>query len=115
MGIEASVLKDSVEAWNRAVDSGRDRLGRPQASMVKVEQGPFYCGQMWPVISNTQGGPRHDEHQRVINPFAEPIDGLYTAGELGSIWGSLYTGGCNLAECFITGKLAAEHAMTRNA
>ena len=40
--------------------------------------------------------------------------GLYTAGELGSIWGSLYTGGCNLAECFITGKLAAEHAMTRN-
>lgn len=114
MGIEASVLKDSVEAWNRAVDSGSDRLGRPQASMVKVEQGPFYCGQMWPVISNTQGGPRHDEHQRVINPFAEPIDGLYTAGELGSIWGSLYTGGCNLAECFITGKLAAEHAMTRN-
>ena len=114
MGIEPSVLKDSVDAWNRAVDSGRDRLGRPQHPWSKLSKG-LSIALMRPVISNTQGGPRHDEHQRVINPFAEPIDGLYTAGELGSIWGSLYTGGCNLAECFITGKLAAEHAMTRNA
>jgi predicted flavoprotein YhiN len=46
----------------------------------------------------------------VVNPYGEVIPGLYVAGELGSIWGSLYTSGCNLAECFITGVIAAQHA-----
>jgi succinate dehydrogenase/fumarate reductase flavoprotein subunit len=115
MGVEPSVLVDTVTRWNEHVDAEADPYGRPRTSMVPVSTGPFYCGQMWPVISNTQGGPRHDAVQRVVNPFGEPIAGLYTAGELGSIWGSLYTGGCNLAECFITGVIAARDALSAKA
>jgi succinate dehydrogenase/fumarate reductase flavoprotein subunit len=74
---------------------------------------PFYFGEVWPVVSNTQGGPVHDSSQRVLNPFAEPIPGLYVAGELGSIWGHLYLSGGNLAECFITGRIAGTHAAER--
>ena len=78
--------------------------------MHPLRKPPFYCGQIWPVVSNTQGGPRHDAEQRVLNPYGEAINGLYVAGELGSIWGSLYTAGSNLTECFVTGKIAGEHA-----
>ena len=73
----------------------------------------FYAGQIWPVISNTQGGPRLDPRQQVLNPFDEPVAGLYVAGELGSIWGSLYLVGGNLAECFITGDIAGREAAGR--
>lgn len=111
LDVDEAVLSESLASWNQAVVAGKDVLGRPRSSMVALETPPYFVGQMWPVISNTQGGPRHDPEQRVVNPYGEPIHGLYVAGELGSIWGALYTAGCNLAECFITGKLAAEHAM----
>jgi predicted oxidoreductase len=77
---------------------------------VPIATPPFYFGEVWPVVSNTQGGPVHDERQRVLDPFGEPIPGLYVAGELGSIWGYLYLSGGNLAECFITGRIAGEVA-----
>lgn len=113
MQVDAMSLKQSVTDWNQTVSTGADVFGRPAASMTTLEQPPYYCGQMWPVVSNTQGGPRHDPLQRVVNPYDEPVPGLYTAGELGSIWGSLYTAGCNLTECFVTGKIAGEHAAGR--
>jgi succinate dehydrogenase/fumarate reductase flavoprotein subunit len=45
-----------------------------------------------------------------LNPFGEPIGRLYVAGELGSIWGFLYLSGGNLAECFVSGRIAGERA-----
>jgi succinate dehydrogenase/fumarate reductase flavoprotein subunit len=113
MQVDIVLLSETIEQWNVAVAARQDPLGRPSTSMMPIVKAPFYCGQMWPVISNTQGGPRHDARQRVVNPYDEVIEGLYVAGELGSIWGSLYTAGCNLAECFITGKIAAEDAAQR--
>ncbi|MBE9552155.1 MAG: FAD-binding protein, partial [Proteobacteria bacterium] len=52
----------------------------------------------------------HDTSQRVLNPFGEPIPGLYAAGELGSVFGHLYMSGGNLAECFIGGRIAGREA-----
>ena len=63
-----------------------------------------------PIVSNTQGGPRHDEAQRVIDAFGAPIPRLYAAGELGSAFGHLYMSGGNLAECFIGGRIAGRGA-----
>lgn len=114
MGVDERELAQTIASWNACVrGASTDRYGRPQVSQCAIDTPPYFCGQIWPVISNTQGGPRHDPLQRVVNPYNEPIDGLYVAGELGSIWGHLYTAGCNLAECFITGKIAAEHAASR--
>ena len=110
MGMDAAVLAETVSAWNAAVTRGADPLGRPASSLVPIRTGPYYAGQVWPVISNTQGGPRHDARQRVLDPFGSPIAGLYVAGELGSVWGSLYLVGGNLAECFITGETAGIEA-----
>jgi succinate dehydrogenase/fumarate reductase flavoprotein subunit len=46
----------------------------------------------------------------VLDPFGNPIAGLYTAGELGSAFGHLYMSGGNLAECFVGGDIAGRNA-----
>ena len=60
--------------------------------------------------TNTQGGPVHDERQRVIDVFGKPVPSLYAAGELGSVLGHLYLSGGNLAECFDGGRIAGRAA-----
>ena len=67
---------------------------------------PWHVARVWPIVSNTQGGPVHDHAQRVLDPYGEPIPRLYAAGELGSVFGRLYLSGGNLAECFIGGRIA---------
>jgi predicted oxidoreductase len=78
--------------------------------MMAIAEPPFYAAQLWPVVSNTQGGPRHDERQRIVDAFGAPIPRLYAAGELGSVFGHLYMSGGNLAECFIGGRIAGREA-----
>ena len=78
--------------------------------MVALREPPYHVAPVWPVVSNTQGGPVHDARQRVLDPFGEPIPGLYAAGELGSAFGHLYMSGGNLAECFIGGRIAGRAA-----
>lgn len=109
--VETRTLEQTLAAWNALCDGGgEDPHGRPPATRTPVRTPPFYVGEVWPVVSNTQGGPVHDARQRVLNPFGEIIPRLYVAGELGSIWGYLYLSGGNLSECFIGGRIAGEDA-----
>ncbi len=103
---EAAVLA-SVTAWNTACAAGDDAVfARPAASMMTNSEAPFFGAKVWPIVSNTQGGPVHDERQRVLDAFGRPIPRLFVAGELGSVFGHLYMSGGNLAECFIGGRIA---------
>ncbi|MEN8195953.1 MAG: FAD-binding protein, partial [Pseudomonadota bacterium] len=111
MGVDAAELRDSLDRWNAACAAGADPdFGRQRATMMPIAKPPFLFGQVWPIVANTQGGPVHDERQRVLNPFGEPIPGLYAAGELGSVFGHLYMSGGNLAECFVGGRIAGREA-----
>jgi succinate dehydrogenase/fumarate reductase flavoprotein subunit len=108
IGCDEAALQETISRWNRACRAGHDgEFSRPPASMVPIEKPPFLVGEIWPLVSNTQGGPVHDARQRVLNTFGDPIPRLYEAGELGSIWGWLYMSGANLTECLITGRTAA--------
>lgn len=111
IGADAEVVKAELEKWNQYCEQELDEdHGRHPNTMLPIKEPPFYTSQIWPVISNTQGGPVHDVDQRVLNTFGEPINRLYEAGELGSIWGSVYLAGGNLSECFISGRIAANRA-----
>ncbi len=112
MGASPGSLRDSVERWNNHCAAGDDRdFGRMPESLIPIEKPPFYTTALRPMVGNTQGGPVHDGRQRVLNPFGDVIDGLYTAGELGSVFGHLYISGGNLAECFVGGRTAAREAI----
>ncbi|MBX9811526.1 MAG: FAD-dependent oxidoreductase [Burkholderiales bacterium] len=110
------VLKETIERWNGlCASNAEDEFGRPAATRTPLSSPPFYFGEVWPVVSNTQGGLVHDVKQRVLNPYGEPIPRLYVAGELGSIWGFLYLSGGNLAECFISGRIAGMNVSAEEA
>jgi succinate dehydrogenase/fumarate reductase flavoprotein subunit len=115
-GIPLDNLRDSLARWQQAVDTGIDvDFERPAGTFAAVAQPPFYAIQAWPILTNTQGGPPHDENHRVVSAFGEPVPGLYAAGELGSVFGYIYLLGGNLAECLIGGRVAGRHAAQRAA
>ena len=115
-GIAPDRLEATITRWNRACAAGHDAdWGRPAASMMPLDQPPFVFAPVWPIVSNTQGGPAHDAEQRVLHSFGAPIPGLYAAGECGSVFGHLYLSGGNIAECFIGGEIAGRNAAARAA
>ena len=111
MKMREEVLASTIAQWNAACEAGEDTVhGRPPTSMLKIATPPYYCAEVWPVCSNTHGGPVHDAEQRIRNAFGEPIPRLFAAGELGGVFGHLYMSGGNLAECFVGGWTAGRNA-----
>jgi succinate dehydrogenase/fumarate reductase flavoprotein subunit len=111
MAVDQATLAATISRWNRCCAERSDKdFARPPSSMVPIADPPFYAARLWPIVSNTQGGPRHDERQRIIDVYGAPIPRLYAAGELGSVFGHLYMSGGNLAECFIGGRIAGQEA-----
>jgi succinate dehydrogenase/fumarate reductase flavoprotein subunit len=111
MDVDAATLGATIERWNAFCARARDEdFGRPPGTMMPIEKPPFIVGKVWPTVSNTQGGPVHNARQQVIDVANRPIPRLYTAGELGSAFGHLYLSGGNVAECFVTGRVAGHEA-----
>ena len=110
IGADPETFKETVRKWNEACATETDNeFGRPPGTMRPIAKAPFIVGRVYPVINNTQGGPVHDADQHIMNPYNEPIKRLYAAGELGSSFGNLYLSGGNIAECYITGRIAAKN------
>ncbi|HEV8023173.1 MAG TPA: FAD-binding protein [Candidatus Lustribacter sp.] len=111
IGCDPAAMEATLAHWNDLCRAGRDAdFGRPPGSMMPLDTPPYYTGPIWPVVSNTQGGPVHDPRQRVLDVFGAPIERLYVAGELGSVFGHLYLSGGNLTECFAGGRIAGREA-----
>jgi len=116
IGCEPAALEATVARWNELCRHERDAdFGRPPGTMMPLDTPPYYTGEVWPVVSNTQGGPMHDPRQQVLNAFGEAIPRLYVAGELGSVFGHLYLSAGNLSECFIGGRIAGREAAAQPA
>ena len=113
LDMSSAVLQESVQLWNEHCEKGRDsHFDRDPLELVPLDRPPFYAIRLFPGGANTQGGPRRNSRAQVLNPFGDPVPGLYAAGECGSIYGMLYpNGGCNLAECIAFGRIAAENAV----
>lgn len=112
LGIPEAQLLSTVAEYNAACDGEKaDSFGRSRSLMRPIRQGPFYGAAVYPALLNTQGGPRRDAECQVLRPDGSPIRGLYSAGELGSIWTRLYPGGGNVSEAIVSGRVAAEKAL----
>jgi succinate dehydrogenase/fumarate reductase flavoprotein subunit len=111
IGADAATLKATVARWNAFCDQGADAdFGRPPGTMMRIDTPPYCFGVVHPAVSNTQGGPVHNPRQQILDTAAAPIARLYAAGELGSSFGHLYLSGGNIAECFVTGRIAGREA-----
>jgi hypothetical protein len=110
LGLPADALEATGLRYNDAASVGGDEFGREPAEMDPVDQPPFYGVPVHLALFNTQGGPRRNEHAQVVHVEGHPIPGLYGAGELGSIWASLYPGAGNVTEALVFGRIAGRHA-----
>ncbi len=108
--MDIAALELTVSQWNEAVSQGVDKLRRLPGTMMSIQSPPFYAVPVWPIISNTQGGPMHNVKQQVLDPFGQPIPRLYAIGELGSFFGHLYELSGNLGECLYSGRVAGREA-----
>ena len=110
LGLPRAAVSASVARWNALCSAGADAdYRRPAGSMMPIAEAPYYGAPVWATLSNTQGGPVHDAQSRIIDVYGNPIPRLYAAGELGSSFGHLYLSGGNIAECFVTGRIAGRN------
>ncbi len=128
IGIDAMNLETTLSKWNEDIKAGKGdtTFGRPihaapesnpsikdfQVPVLSapIEKAPFYAVPIYPCLLNTQGGPRRNTNAQIVDPFGQAIPRLYSSGELGSMWGLIYQGAGNIAECMIFGRIAGRHA-----
>lgn len=111
LGIKPEALEKTLTAYNQSCDAGVDTdFNRPKMGLTKIDQPPYVALKIYPVMYNTQGGPRRNASCQIIDPFDNPIPRLYSGGELGSFWGWMYNGGGNNSECLATGRIAGANA-----
>ena len=120
IGVPAENLAATVQKWNADIRAGKDTLfGRPLKAKGRgtyiydapdlsapIEKAPYYAVEMYPILVNTQGGPRKNVKAQMLNVYNEVVPRLYVAGELGSMWGPIYQGACNVAEALVFGRIA---------
>ncbi|MBI2858211.1 MAG: FAD-binding protein [Chloroflexi bacterium] len=114
LGLSPDTLEGTVTTYNRFCEAGRDTdFGRNPVDLTPLDRPPYCAVTLWPGGANTQGGPKRNTKGEVLNLDGEPIPGLYSAGELGNIFGMLYSGAGNLADCAVSGRMAGASAARR--
>ncbi len=110
--MDPQTLTETVNHYNLYSRNGMDGdFGRQPVTLIPLATPPYYAAELWPGGPNTQGGPRRNSQAQVMRADGSPIPRLYSAGELGSIYGMLYPGaGGNLAECIAFGRIAGENS-----
>ena len=111
--INPGPVKETVEAFNRAVDSGVDEeYSKPILEKAPgCRAAPFYAIRLWPKVHHVSGGVEIDVEARVIDLEGRPIPGLYAAGEVtGGVHGANRLGSCAITECLVFGRIAGRNA-----
>ena len=112
-GVPASELTATVDQWNEFCDKGRDMaFYRPADTLTPIRTAPFYAQRCNPAMLNTDGGPVRNAKGQIVGVDGEPIEGLYSAGEFGSVWGYLYQGDGNVGEAMAFGRISARSALS---
>lgn len=127
-GISAEGLQATIGSYNRFAVRGEDpAFGRgdthynrvqgdmahhPNPCVASIEDGPFYAVKIVAGSLGTFAGLDTDEHARVLDARARPIDGLYAVGnDMASIMAGRYpSGGITLGPAMTFGYIAAHHA-----
>ncbi|MBI2185418.1 MAG: FAD-binding protein [Thaumarchaeota archaeon] len=107
--MQVNTLQDTIRRFNESANGEKDdEMGRRRETIIPLMTPPFYSIKIWPCLVSTHGGPKRDSEGRVLDAYGKPIPRLFSVGELGSLWGSVYQGGGMLAECISFGRIAGE-------
>jgi hypothetical protein len=110
--MDAGNLAASITRYNELCTKKKDDdFGRSASSMLPIIAPPYYAFAKVPGGVCTHGGPRRSARAEILSPELVPISRLFSAGELGSIYGRTYsvTGG-NVGEASAFGRIAGRNA-----
>lgn len=111
VGLKPETLQKSISNYNMCCVGGYDPVfHRRQETLSAITKPPFYAVEVWPCLLNTQGGPKRNDKAQVLDVNGDAIKGLYSAGELGSIFNTVYPGAGNISECLSFGRIAGRNA-----
>ena len=111
IGKDPDILEAAVTRYNEFCAAGEDLdFGRDPEFLLPLETPPFYAMELFTTRYNTQGGPRRNAKNEILDPEGNPIPRLYGGGELGSPYAHQYNGGMNLGDSMAGGRVAAANA-----
>jgi 3-oxosteroid 1-dehydrogenase len=132
LNMDPATLSSTIERFNGMVDKqcdddfarGKraydqwlgDPYNAPNASLGRLEVGPFYAVPVLPGDVSTLGGVVTDVHARVLTPDGQVIPGLYATGvAAASPFGQVYPGaGASIGPAYTFAYIAANHALNAN-
>lgn len=113
MGVDATNLQASIDAYNAVVEGGTDEFGfvADNTADAEMTEGPWYACRKVPTVHHTMGGIRVNVESEACDAEGNPIPGLYAAGECtGGIHGENRLGGNAIADCMTFGRNAGTNA-----
>jgi len=119
INIPPESLLETITKYNNEIQSGSEKeFGRKTLTHTfgvpkQIIKAPFYAMVTTVAMLATYAGLAVNENAQVLNPFNEPIDGLYAAGEIaGGFHGAGYMTGSSLGKAAIFGRIAAQKALS---
>lgn len=127
IGVPPENLTETVRRFNGFAETGVDEdfhrgdsaydkyysdpTVKPNPSLHRIDQGPYYAVKIVPGDLGTKGGLVTDEKARVLREDGSVIEGLYAAGNVSSaVMGRTYAGpGATIGPALAFGYLAVEH------
>ncbi|MEH7110989.1 flavocytochrome c [Neobacillus niacini] len=120
--VPPEVLEDTISRYNQSVqngvdlDFGRKALTHNYGKPTAIEKAPYYALESTVAMLATYAGVAVNAKAQVLNPYDEPIPGLYAAGEVtGGFHGAGYMTGSSLGKAAVFGRIAVWAAMEQNA
>jgi fumarate reductase flavoprotein subunit len=117
LGLESTVLANTVATYNAGVAVGRDAgFGRTSVvggfgGLSPIATPPFHGYPCTSSVLATYCGLTVDPDTHVLDVFGTRIDGLYAAGEItGGFHGASYMAGTALAKALVFGRIAGRMA-----
>lgn len=116
--VPLDVLEETISRYNDGVrngeepDFGRKTLTHHFGKPTPIEKAPFYAFETTVAMLATYAGLAVNSAAQVMNPYGEPIPGLYAAGEVtGGFHGAGYMTGSSLGKAAVFGRLAVQSAL----
>ena len=113
MGVPEKALKDTMDAYNEACQTGDDKAFHKDAKYLKpFLKAPFYAVRVVPQTGGTMGGVKVNDKFQVIRADGSVIKGLYAGGEVQNrpYYGRVYTSGTGLGIAYTSGRIAGGYA-----
>jgi hypothetical protein len=107
LGVDPAALEQTVREYNAACAAGRDeRFGRDPATLVPLDEPPFYGFTSPPMMGWSNGGPRRNHRSQVLDTDGTVIPRLYAAGTVSSTYSWCKDGGFHIADAIAFGRVA---------